>query len=53
MEGSNKKITYKADWIERILDLPALLEKKSCFLLGPHQTGKTFLIHHLFKDVRV
>jgi len=53
MKGSNKQITYKADWIERILDLPALLEKKSYFLLGPRQTGKTSLIHHSFKDVSV
>ena len=36
-------------WVERILDLPALLEKKSYFLFGPRQTGKTFLIRELFK----
>lgn len=53
MKGSNKQTTYKVDWVERILDLPALLEKKSYFLLGPRQTGKTFLIRHSFKDVRV
>jgi len=39
--------------VERILDLPALLEKKSHFLLGPRQTGKTYLIHHALKDVPV
>lgn len=53
MKGSNKQTTYTVDWVERILDLPALLEKKSYFLLGPRQTGKTFLLHHSFKDVRV
>lgn len=39
--------------IARILDLPALLEKKSHFLLGPRQTGKTFLIRHALKGARV
>jgi len=53
MKGSNKQTTCTVDWVERILDLPALLEKKSYFLLGPRQTGKTFLLHHSFKDVRV
>jgi len=28
-------------FVERALDLPRLLEKKSCFLLGPRRTGKT------------
>lgn len=32
--------------IERTLDLGSLLEKKSHFLLGPRQTGKTTLIRH-------
>jgi len=39
--------------VERILDLPALLKKKSHFLLGPRQTGKTFLIRHALKGARV
>jgi predicted AAA+ superfamily ATPase len=39
--------------IERSLNLPALLEKKSHFLFGPRQTGKTFLIHHSLKGVRL
>ncbi|MGH7254946.1 MAG: AAA family ATPase, partial [Nitrospirales bacterium] len=39
--------------IDRIIDLPGLLEKKSHFLLGPRQTGKSFLIAHTLKDVRV
>jgi predicted AAA+ superfamily ATPase len=39
--------------VERILDLPALLKKKSHFLLGPRQTGKTYLIRHSLKGARV
>jgi uncharacterized protein len=38
--------------ITRLLDLPALLAKKSYFLFGPRQTGKTFLIRHTLKDTR-
>ena len=40
-------------YIERILDLPSLMEKKSHFLFGPRQTGKTFLIRHTMKGVKV
>jgi len=40
-------------YIDRIVDLKALLSKKSHFLFGPRQTGKTFLIRHTLKDVRV
>ena len=29
------------------------MDKKSHFLLGPRQTGKTFLIRHTLKNVRV
>ena len=36
-----------------MVDLNALLDKKSHFLLGPRQTGKTFLIHQTLKNVRV
>ncbi len=42
-----------APHIERIIDLNALLEKKSHFLLGPRQTGKTFLIRHTLKNARL
>jgi predicted AAA+ superfamily ATPase len=35
--------------ISRILNLPALLEKKSYFLLGPRQTGKSFMIRQQLK----
>jgi len=39
--------------IDRIVDLNALLAKKSHFLLGPRQTGKTFLIRHKLRQARV
>jgi predicted AAA+ superfamily ATPase len=39
--------------VDRLIDLQALLKKKSHFLLGPRQTGKTFLVRHTLKDVRV
>ena len=45
----NENIPY----IERLFDLNALLEKKSHFLLGPRQTGKTFLIRNTLKNIRV
>lgn len=40
-------------FIDRILDLPSLLKKKSYFLFGPRQTGKTSLIKHSLKGVKV
>jgi len=39
-------------YIERVLNLPFLLQKKSHFLFGPRQTGKTSLIRHSLKGVR-
>ena len=45
----NENIPY----IERLVHLNALLAKKSHFLFGPRQTGKTFLIHHKLENVRV
>jgi len=38
--------------IRRLIDLKTLLEKKSHFLLGPRQTGKTSLIRHALPDAR-
>ena len=38
---------------DRTLDLSGLLEKKSHFLFGPRQTGKTFLIRHALPRARV
>ena len=39
-------------YIPRLLDLPALVEKKSHFLFGPRQTGKTSLIRKTMGGVR-
>lgn len=39
-------------YVERILDLPALIQKKSHFLFGPRQTGKSFLIRQTLSGVR-
>jgi predicted AAA+ superfamily ATPase len=38
-------------YIERALDLAALLQKKSHFLFGPRQTGKSSLIRHALPGV--
>ena len=40
-------------YIDRIIDLNSLLDKKSHFLLGPRQTGKTYLIRHTLENARV
>lgn len=40
-------------YIERLVDLRGLLERKSHFLFGPRQTGKSFLVAHSLKGVRV
>jgi len=40
-------------FIERVLDLPELIRKKSHFLFGPRQTGKSFLIRHTLPGVRL
>ncbi|MCJ7588780.1 MAG: AAA family ATPase [Candidatus Aminicenantes bacterium] len=42
-----------AAWVPRLLDLPGLLEKRSHFLFGPRQTGKTSLVHHSLKEAKV
>jgi predicted AAA+ superfamily ATPase len=39
--------------VPRTLDLRSLLPRKSHFLLGFRQTGKTFLIRKTHGDVRV
>jgi uncharacterized protein len=40
-------------YIERALDLSIQVQRKSCFLFGPRQTGKTSLIRHTLKSVPV
>ncbi len=44
---------HDSNWIPRVLDLPVLLQKRSHFLLGPRQTGKTTLIRRRLPTVRV
>lgn len=39
--------------ISRILDLRSVLERKSCFLLGPRQTGKSWLIKAHLPQARI
>jgi predicted AAA+ superfamily ATPase len=39
--------------IPRVLDLAGLLAKKSHFLFGPRQTGKTFLVRQALPDARM
>lgn len=50
---SKRNLENSPPLVHRVLDLPALLAKKSHFLLGPRQTGKTFLIQHTLSKVRV
>lgn len=42
-----------SEWVPRLLDLPALLAKRSYFLLGPRQTGKTALVLRTLGAARV
>jgi predicted AAA+ superfamily ATPase len=39
--------------VGRLLDLPALVARKSHFLLGPRQTGKTFLVRASMGKARI
>ena len=50
---SNNKLDNGTPDIQRILDLNDLLGRKSHFLLGPRQTGKTFLIRQTLKNARI
>jgi len=50
---SIKTQTHGSPRIQRLIDLSALLSKKSHFLFGPRQTGKSFLINQSLPDVRV
>lgn len=40
-------------WVDRTLDLMAMVKKKSHFLFGPRQTGKSSLIRHSLPNVPV
>jgi len=50
--ATNKKTPNAPIYIERVPDLPSLLKRKSHFIFGPRQTGKTSLIRHSLKGVR-
>jgi predicted AAA+ superfamily ATPase len=50
--ATREKTPNRSVYIERVLDFPSLLLKKSHFLFGPRQTGKTSLIRHSLKGVR-
>src|SRR6266480_4209383 len=39
-------------FVERLIDLPGLLRRKSHFFFGPRQTGKTSLVRHTLQGVR-
>lgn len=39
-------------YVKRQLDIKKVLEKKSCFLFGPRQTGKTSLIQNTLQEFR-
>jgi predicted AAA+ superfamily ATPase len=52
MKATQRTTSSSLDYIERLLDLPSLLQRKSHFLFGPRQTGKTSLIRHSLKGVR-
>lgn len=50
---SNNTKSRKLPNIKRLVDLNDLLVKKSYFLFGPRQTGKSFLINHSLKGAKV
>jgi len=43
----------RPEYIERFVDLEAMLKQKSYFLFGPRQTGKSTLIQHRFPAAKV
>lgn len=53
MNMSNNTKSRKLPNIKRLVDLNDLLVKKSYFLFGPRQTGKSFLINHSLKGAKV
>ena len=50
---SRKRPIHASPQVDRLVDLSVLLAKKSHFLFGPRQTGKSFLIHQSLPGVRV
>ena len=41
------------DYVERKLDIAGVLKRKSCFLFGPRQCGKSSLIRETLPDAQV
>ena len=41
------------DYVERKLDIAGVLKRKSCFLFGPRQSGKSSLIRETLPDAQV
>jgi predicted AAA+ superfamily ATPase len=52
MASTPKEGLEEKPYIERILDLRSLLERKSHFLFGPRQTGKTSLVRRSLQGVK-
>jgi len=52
MTATKQNSSNEPLFVERLLDLAALVKKKSHFLLGPRQTGKTSLIRRTLPRVR-
>jgi predicted AAA+ superfamily ATPase len=53
LNAASARPTMTTPFIERVADLKPWLAKKSHFLFGPRQTGKTSLIHHALPGARV
>lgn len=53
MNKTYRETNREPVFIPRTLDLVNLLGKKSYFLFGPRQTGKSFLLRHVLKGVKV
>jgi predicted AAA+ superfamily ATPase len=53
MPPTQSNETRNGLYVQRVLDLPGLLAKKSHFLFGPRQTGKTSMVRHTQKGARV
>ena len=52
MDSSRSPTPSDTKVIERLLDLRGLLKKKSFFLFGPRQTGKTFWVRQSLGEVK-
>jgi predicted AAA+ superfamily ATPase len=53
MKMSQNKTLGHPPQVERMVELNDLVGRKSHFLFGPRQTGKTFLVRHTLRDCRI